>query len=88
MIPAVIEDTRELGVVAGDGEGNVLLKFIPAGHGLLSGMKVSTAMIGEQLAPGLPIGTISGIAGNSADGYMTYKISPGANLTRVYTVNY
>ena len=74
MIPAVIEDTRELGVVAGDGEGNVLLKFIPAGHGLLSGMKVSTAMIGEQLAPGLPIGTISGQAGNSADGYTTYKI--------------
>ena len=51
-------------------------------------MKVSTAMIGEQLPPGLPIGKISGefTAGN--DGYTTYRIEPGANLSRFYTVTY
>ena len=88
MIPAVIEDTRELGIIAGDGNGNVLLKYIPAGRGLMNGMTVSTALIGEQLAPGLPIGIISGEFENSADGYATYRISPGAKLTRVYSVNY
>lgn len=88
MIPAVIEDTRELGVVAGDGAGSVLLRYIPTGRGIRSGMKVSTAMIGEQLPPGLPIGQIAGEFTTGADGYTTYRIEPGADLSRFYTVSY
>lgn len=88
MIPAVIEETRELGVVAGDGNGSVLLRYIPAGRGGRSGMKVSTAMIGEELPPGLPIGQISGEYAAGSDGYATYRIEPGADLSRFYTVNY
>ena len=88
MIPAVIEETRELGVVAGDGNGSVLLRYIPAGRGVRSGMKVSTAMIGEQLPPGLPIGQISGEFSVGVDGYTTYRIEPGADMSRFYTVSY
>ena len=88
MIPAVIEETRELGVIAGDGSGSVLLRYIPAGRGIKSGMKVSTAMIGEQLSPGLPIGKIAGEISSGSDGYATYKIEPGAELSKFYTVNY
>lgn len=88
MIPAVIEETRELGVVAGDGSGSVLLRYIPAGRGVRSGMKVSTAMIGEELPPGLPIGQIAGEFNIGTDGYTTYRIEPGADLSRFYTVNY
>ena len=88
MIPAVIEETRELGVIVGDGSGSVLLKYIPAGRGTIPGMKVSTAMIGEQLAPGLPIGTIAGEYENTHDGYITYRVNPGANMSRFYTVDF
>ncbi len=88
MIPAVIEETRELGVVAGDGSGSVLLRYIPAGRGVRAGMKVSTAMIGEELPPGLPIGQIAGEFNIGTDGYTTYRIEPGADLSRFYTVNY
>ena len=88
MIPAVIEETRELGVVAGDGNGSVFLHYIPAGRGVKSGMRVSTAMIGEQLAPGLPIGRIAGEFSSASEGYATYKIQPGAELSKFYTVNY
>ena len=88
MIPAVIEETRELGVIAGDGGGSVLLRYIPAGRGVKSGMKVSTAMIGDQLSPGLPIGKIAGEISSGSDGYATYKIEPGAELSKFYTVNY
>ena len=88
MIPAVIEETRELGVVAGDGNGSVLLRYIPAGRGVRSGMKVSTAMIGEEFPPGLPIGTIAGEFTPGSDGYTTYRIEPGADLSRFYTVGY
>lgn len=88
MIPAVIEETRELGVVAGDGNGSVLLRYIPAGRGVRVGMKVSTAMIGEELPPGLPIGQIAGEFNIGTDGYTTYRIEPGADLSRFYAVNY
>ncbi|MBQ9904465.1 MAG: rod shape-determining protein MreC [Synergistaceae bacterium] len=88
MIPAVIDQTRELGVIAGDGNGSVLLKYIPAGRGVRSGMKVSTAMIGDQLPPGLPIGKIAGEFIAGTDGYMTYRIEPGADISSFYTVEY
>lgn len=88
MIPAVIEETRELGVVEGDGNGAVLLRYIPTGRGARSGMKVITAMIGEELPPGLPIGQIAGEFPPGNDGYTTYRIEPGADLSRFYTVSY
>ena len=37
MIPVVIEETRELGVVVGDGNGSVLLNYIPSGRGNMAG---------------------------------------------------
>lgn len=88
MIPAVIEETRELGVVAGDGSGAVYMRYIPAGRGIRKGMKVSTAMIGEQLPPGLPIGQIAGDYTIGSDGYATYRIEPGADLSGFFTVSY
>ena len=88
MIPAVIEETRELGVVAGDGTGAVWLRYIPAGRGVRAGMKVSTAMIGEQLPPGLPIGQIAGEFTIGSDGYATYRVEPGADMSGFYTVSF
>lgn len=88
MIPAVIEETRELGVVAGDGTGAVMLKYIPAGRGVRSGMNVVTAMIGEDVPPGLPIGRITGERKVEADGYATYKVEPGADMSGFYVVSY
>lgn len=88
MIPAVIEETRELGVIAGDGNGNVLLEYIPAGRILTKGMQVSTAMLSESLPAGLPIGKLSGEYKESLDGYVTYKVQLGSNLSNLYTVNY
>ena len=88
MIPAVIEETRELGVVVGDGNGTVLLEYIPAGRALAAGMKVSTAMLSEHLPPGLPIGVIAGQFRETSDGYVTYKIAPGADLSRFFSVSF
>ncbi len=51
-------------------------------------MKVSTAMIGEDLPPGLPIGQIAGEFAAGVDGYTTYRIEPGADMSRFYTVSY
>ncbi len=87
MIPAVIEETRELGVVVGDGNGSVLLTYIPEGRTLEKGMKVSTALVSEILPPGIPIGYIEGDAEPAGNGYVSYKITPGASLSTLYTVS-
>ena len=87
LIPVVIEETRDLGVVVGDGNGSVLLNYIPSGRGNMAGMKVSTALIGEQLPPGLPIGRIKEEIEVSGSGYVTYRLEPGADLTRFYEVS-
>ena len=87
MIPVVIEETRELGVVVGDGNGSVLLTYIPEGRGIESGMKVSTALVSEILPPGIPIGHIAGDTAISGNGYVTYKIIPGASTSTLYTVS-
>ena len=88
MIPAVIEETRDLGVITGEGNGVVLLKYIPAGRSVRLGMKVCTAMVGEQLPPGLPIGRIAGEFPAGSDGYKMYRVEPGADMSRFYTVSY
>ena len=87
MIPVVIEETRELGVVVGDGEGAVHLKYILAGRGAAVGMKVNTALIGEQFPPGIPVGKIAEELSSTPDGYVTYRVEPGASLSRLYTVS-
>ncbi|MDR1874742.1 MAG: rod shape-determining protein MreC [Synergistaceae bacterium] len=87
MIPVVVEETRELGVVVGDGEGSVLLTYIPEARGIEKGMKVSTALVSETLPPGIPIGHIGGDASASGSGYVTYKIIPGASTGRLYSVS-
>lgn len=88
MIPVVIEETRELGVVVGDGEGNVQLKYILAGRGATVGMKVNTALIGEQFPPGIPIGRIAEELSTAPDGYVTYRVEPGADFSRLYSVSF
>ena len=87
MIPVVIEETRELGVVVGDGNGSVLLTYIPEGRGIEIGMKVSTALVNELLPPGIPIGSISGEVTASGNGYATYRITPGASTSGLYAVS-
>jgi rod shape-determining protein MreC len=72
----------------GDGDGAVLLTYIPEGRGIEKGMKVSTALIGELLPSGIPIGAIADEGELSpGNGYMTYKIAPGTSTSGLYTVS-
>lgn len=88
MLPVVIEETRELGIIEGSGSGAILLKYIPAGRGLTPGMRVNTALIGEELPPGLPIGKIAEELSPTPDGYAIYRVEPGADFSKFYTVSF
>jgi len=84
-LPVVVEETRDLGVLNGEGDGNVWLLYVPAEKNLRIGMNLSTALVSEQLPPGIPIGKVSGI-GSEIGGYRIYKLNLNADLSRLYKV--
>jgi rod shape-determining protein MreC len=85
MIPAVVERTRDLGVIAGDGEGGIRLLYVPLEKLLSPGMQLSSTLVSEHLAPGLPIGEV-GEAIDMTGGYRVYSVDPGAEFSRLYRV--
>ena len=88
MLPAVVEETRDIGVICGDGEGDVWLQFIPENRGIEKGMNVSTALVGDKLPSGLRIGNVAGESSISPNGFRSVRVNIGADLSRLYSVDY
>lgn len=85
LLAAVVNDTWDLGVINGDEEGGVLLLYMPPEKTFQEGLLVSTALVGENLPPGIPIGHILG-PGDPRDGFTPQRITSGAALTQLYNV--
>ncbi len=86
MIPVVVEETRDLGVVAGDGEGGIWLLYIPENKVLRGGLHISTAMVSEALPPGIPLGVLADERRETSDGYTAWRVIPGASLSQLYAL--
>lgn len=85
MIAAAVDETRDLGVINGDGRGNLRLLYVPAERGIKRGMKISTSLMSDQIPPGIPIGTIIA-ADEPKEGFLPMRIQAGAHLTQLYSV--
>ncbi len=85
MLASVVDQTRDLGVVNGDGVGRLNLLYIADERMIERGMTVSTSLMNDLIPPGLPIGTIIGVDRDN-EGYMEIRISAGAHLTQLYNV--
>jgi len=85
LVPAVVAETRDLGVVAGDGKGNLRLLYIPSESPVKAGMNVETALVNEYLPAGLAIGTVGALL-ESKDGYNTFSVKSKASFSRLYEV--
>jgi rod shape-determining protein MreC len=85
LLAAVVDDTWDLGVINGDDMGNIWLLYTPPEVEFTRGMVVSTALVGDYLPPGIPIGNIWS-QGETRDGFMPQKIVSGAHLTQLYNV--
>lgn len=85
LIAATVDETRDLGVIAGDNKGNLSMLYIPEAREIKNGMTVTTALVGEHMPPGLRIGTVIG-KDQPKEGYVPYKIRAGAHMTQLYNV--
>ena len=63
-IPAIIENSRERAIVAGDNSGQPRLTFIGRDDQVELGNRVVTSGHGGAFPPGLPVGVISEIVGD------------------------
>ena len=85
LLAAVVVDTWDLGVINGDDTGDIWLMYLPPERELDNGMLVSTALVGDYLPPGIPVGMISG-AGETRDGLTPFRVASGARLFQLYNV--
>ena len=85
LIAAVIDETRDLGVVTGDNKGNLRMLYVTNDRAVKKKMKISTSLIGDQIPAGLMIGQIVG-KDVSEEGYVPLKVAAGAHLTQLYNV--
>ncbi|MDR3165305.1 MAG: rod shape-determining protein MreC [Synergistaceae bacterium] len=85
LLAAVVVDTWDLGVINGDDIGNIWLMYMPPGKEFSNDMLVSTALVGDYLPPGIPLGLIAG-PGETKDGLTPFRVASGARLTQLYNV--
>lgn len=85
MLAAVVDDTWDLGVINGDDIGGIWLMYVPQEREYTKGMSISTALVGDHLPPGIPLGTVVG-KGDPRDGYVPQMIASGARLSQIYSV--
>lgn len=86
LVPVVVDETRDLGVMEGDGRGRIRLLYIPEEKVLRDGMSLSTALVSDLLPPGLPVGEISMKNSRAEGGFRVYQILPGADFSSMYSL--
>lgn len=84
-VGVLLGDSRLQGVIAGAANGEVVLNGVMSEEQVPVGEKVLTSG-GDQIFPkGLPVGTVSKV-GSGKDLFLSIKIKPAANLSRLEEV--
>jgi rod shape-determining protein MreC len=87
LIPAVVEETRDVAVVKGDGKGGIWLIYLPEDSRVKEGMNINTAMVNEMTPPGIPIGRIADIDSRLVGNSKALLLDMGGDLSRLYEIS-
>jgi rod shape-determining protein MreC len=84
-VGGILEKSRLQGIVRGTPAGEVVLEHIMADNAVQPGEEVRTSG-GDRIFPkGLPVGTVTKV-GNGADLFLTIRVKPAANLSKLEEV--
>ena len=84
-VGAILEKTRLQGILRGTSAGEVVLERIMTDNAVQPGEEVRTSG-GDRIFPkGLPVGTVTKV-GNGADLFLTIRVRPAANLSKLEEV--
>lgn len=85
-VGGIIQDTRTIGLVEGDGSGGCILNLLPKNIDIQPGGVVVTSGLGEIFPKGLMIGTITEVTSGAQDLYKTARLKLACDIDRIEEV--
>ncbi|HMD64602.1 MAG TPA: rod shape-determining protein MreC [Stellaceae bacterium] len=76
-VPVIVEGTRQRAILAGDNSTRPSLRYVDAGTAIRIGDRIVTSGQGGVFPPGLPVGIVASVDGE------TVRVEPYAALSRV-----
>lgn len=86
LLPVVVMETRDMGVIAGDGWGRVWLDYVPLGSFVSVGHGLYTPVVLEGVPPGVFVGRVAG-PGEVRGSYVRYPVELGARVSNLVVVS-
>ncbi len=85
IVPAILQDSRSVGLVRGGADG-LVLEEIPRDVVIKPGESVVTSAIGDVIKTGLPLGSVSVVTGSKSDVFQSARIKSPIDFSRLEIV--
>lgn len=82
-VNAVVQSTRATGVVQGDVNGNLIIKYVPQGEAIKTGDKILTSGLGGNFPKRLVIGQVTEVRKRDIDLFQEATIQPSVDFARL-----
>ncbi|WP_406616330.1 rod shape-determining protein MreC [Candidatus Caldatribacterium sp.] len=79
----LVQRTRDLGVLSGDGKGTCAVKYIPRDSQVAEGDVVITSGLGESIPRGIVVGKVSGVVERQGDLFKEVTVKPSCDFSRL-----
>ena len=82
-VNAVVQSTRATGVVQGDVNGNLIIKYVPQGEAIKTGDKILTSGLGGNFPKRLVIGQVTEVRKRDIDLFQEATLQPSVDFARL-----
>lgn len=79
----LVQRTRDLGVLSGDGKGTCTVKYIPRDSQVAEGDLVITSGLGEKIPRGIIVGRVSKVQERPGDLFKEIVVEPSCDFSRL-----
>jgi rod shape-determining protein MreC len=82
-VNSVVQSTRATGVVQGDVNGNLIIKYVPQGEAIKAGDKILTSGLGGNFPKRLLVGQVTEVRKRDIDLFQEASIQPSVDFARL-----
>ncbi|MEN3202420.1 MAG: rod shape-determining protein MreC [Atribacterota bacterium] len=79
----LVQRTRDLGVLSGDGKGACVVKYIPRDSQVAEGDLVITSGLGEKIPRGIVVGMVTEVSERQGDLFKEVVVRPSCDFSRL-----
>jgi rod shape-determining protein MreC len=85
-VGAIVQSSRDAGIIQGRGDNILLLSFLPSNAQLGAGDKILTSGMGGIYPKGIPIGTVIRVFREESTSSLWAEVGPSVNFNRIEEV--